>query len=177
MPSHTLKFSRAKPWHTARTDTTLRRSRSLMTKRSKALSLHRKMSVLHAFFVRQRAMAFAILAFALAMKAIVPTGFMIGAEAKVLTIRLCNKSQFSSAAQARQIAIPMNGKPASKHDKADEICPYSALSMASLSNTDLTLLSPALAFILALTFTPGRTACAKRIFYLRPPLRAPPVKI
>ncbi|HIQ17418.1 MAG TPA: hypothetical protein EYH41_05390 [Novosphingobium capsulatum] len=77
-----------------------------------------------------------------------------------------------------KIAIPMKGEPSDstgKQGKGD--CPFSSLSMASMTGADPALLALALAFILALGFAPVRTSHPKRVSYLRPPLRGPPALI
>ncbi|KUR73167.1 hypothetical protein AQZ52_04495 [Novosphingobium fuchskuhlense] len=136
------------------------------------------MSGLRTFLLRYRAMAFALMALALAMKAIVPAGYMVGAESKVLTIRICDDAQLSAAAHnalnARDIAIPMKGEPAGKHSKADGMCPYGALSFAGLAGADPIQLALALLFILATGFAALALPAPRRISYLRPPLRGPP---
>ena len=130
------------------------------------------------FLLRHRAMAIAVMALALAMKAIVPAGYMVGTESKVLTIRICDDTQLSAAAHnalsARDIAIPMKGEPAGKHSKADGTCPYGALSFAGLAGADPILLALALLFILATGFAALALPAPSRIAHLRPPLRGPP---
>lgn len=137
-----------------------------------------EMSVLRRFLLRYRAMAFAVMVLALAMKAIVPAGYMVGAESKVLTIRICDETQLSAAVHnalhARDIAIPMKGEPAGKHSKADGMCPYGALSFAGLAGADPIQLALALLFILATGFAALALPAPRRIAHLRPPLRGPP---
>ena len=133
------------------------------------------MNLVRTFILRQRALTILLVLATLCMKVWVPAGFMIGQDSKVLTVQLCNDGLDHNL--TKQIAIPMNGEPGDsggKHEKADGACPFSALSMASLSGADQALLAVALAFILALAFAPTRTAVPKRVFHLRPPLRGPP---
>ncbi|WP_179506838.1 MULTISPECIES: hypothetical protein [unclassified Sphingomonas] len=136
------------------------------------------MSGLRTFLLRYRAMAFAVMALALAMKAIVPAGYMIGAESKVLTIRICDETQLSAAVQnalsARDIVIPMKGEPAGKHSKGEGMCPYGALSFAGLAGADPIQLALALLFILAAGFAALALPAPRRAAHLRPPLRGPP---
>jgi hypothetical protein len=131
------------------------------------------MQVLRAFFMRHRALAILVVMAALCMKVVVPTGFMIGQNSKVLTVQLCTDGL--GHAVTAKIAIPMKGEPSDstgKQGKGD--CPFSSLSMASMAGADAALLALALAFILALGFTPALTSLLKRVSYLRPPLRGPP---
>ena len=133
------------------------------------------MNLVRTYFLRHRALAILLVMATLCMKVFVPAGFMIGQDSKVLTVQLCNDGLGHSL--TKQIAIPMNGEPSDssgKHGKADGACPFSALSMASLSGADSALLAIALAFILALAFAPTQVAVPKRVFHLRPPLRGPP---
>ncbi len=126
-----------------------------------------------------------VLAFALAMKAFVPVGFMIGTgEGHVLTVEICDGQGHTGLrriAIAGRIAIPE--KPGSgDHDpqpakaaKAAKDCPFTALSGHALSGADPLLLALALAFVLALGFLavpPLRLTPAR---YRRPPLRGPPI--
>lgn len=149
-----------------------------MTYLSRARIRGPKMSGLRTFLLRYRAMAFAVMALALAMKAIVPAGYMIGAESKVLTIRICDETQLSAAVQnalsARDIVIPMKGEPAGKHSKGEGMCPYGALSFAGLAGADPIQLALALLFILAAGFAALALPAPRRAAHLRPPLRGPP---
>lgn len=136
-----------------------------------------KMSVMRTFLLRYRLMAFAVIALALAMKAIVPAGYMVGSESKVLTIRICDETQLSAALQARDIAVPMKGEPAGKHSNAEGMCPYGALSFASLGGADPVQLALALLFILATGFAALVLPAPHRAAHLRPPLRGPPALV
>jgi hypothetical protein len=135
------------------------------------------MNQMRAFLLRYRVMAFAVITMALAMKALVPTGYMIGTDSRVLSIRICDDAQVTAALHAKDIAIPMKGEPAGKHAKGDGACPYSALSFASLGGADPIQLALALLFILAAGFTPLMLPARRRAAHLRPPLRGPPTLI
>ncbi|MGE4305762.1 MAG: hypothetical protein AB7E24_17250 [Novosphingobium sp.] len=131
------------------------------------------MQLLRAFFMRHRALAVLVVMAAICMKVVVPTGFMIGQNSKVLTIQLCHDGLGDTL--TKQIVIPMKGdtnESSGKQGKSE--CPFSALSMASMSGTDPALLAIAFAFILALGFAPARITLPERVFHLRPPLRGPP---
>lgn len=134
------------------------------------------MNRLRAFFMRRRALALLVVMAALCMKIVVPTGFMIGQNSKVLTVQLCTDGL--GHAVTAKIVIPMKGDrgdSSGKQGKAE--CPFASLSMASMSGTDPALLALALAFILALGFAPTQTSHPKRVSYLRPPLRGPPALV
>lgn len=132
------------------------------------------MGAMRNFLLIRHRIAIAVIAIALAMKALVPAGHMIETKGHVLTIAICADAS-SGHVVAKQIVIP--GKPAggqSAPAKASEACPFSALSMAGLSGADPVLLAAALAFIVqlgVLAITLPRVTPARRI---RPPLRAPP---
>ncbi|NLR72071.1 hypothetical protein HGI47_14440 [Novosphingobium sp. ERN07] len=131
------------------------------------------MNRLRTFFMRHRVMAFVLVMASLCMKVVVPSGFMIAQNSKVLTVQICSDGFGHSL--TKQLVIPMKGEPSdssSKQGKGD--CPFSTLSMASVSGADQALLGLALAFILALGFVPVRGALPSPFFYLRPPLRGPP---
>ena len=134
------------------------------------------MNLVRAFFLRHRALAIVLVLATLCMKAIVPTGFMIGQNSKVLTVQICDDAFGNHA--VKQIAIPMkDGSSDSSGKQGKGECPFSSLSMASMSGADPALLALALAFILALGFVPTRTAYPERVFHLRPPLRGPPALV
>lgn len=131
------------------------------------------MQSLRAFLQNHLRFAALLLACALAMKALVPSGYMLGGSARVLTVHLCGDQVGGPAGNA--IAVPLTGK----HDDggkghSDTPCPYSALGHAALSGTDPVQLALALLFIFALGFLPLAAPNPARIAHLRPPLRGPP---
>lgn len=146
-----------------------------MTKSSFAHTGRAKMTPMRTILLRYRIMAFAVIALALAIKALVPAGYMVDSASKVLTIRVCADAQFSST--VRDILVPMKSEPAGKHSKAQDACPYTALSLASLGGADPLQLALALLFILATGFTALALPAPRRFGYLRPPLRGPPALI
>lgn len=136
------------------------------------------MHVLRAFLMRHRALAALIVAAALCIKALVPAGYMVGSNTRVLTVEICADAQGGTMTQ--QIVLPGNGKPANgqgEHGKLDGTCAFSALSFASLSDADPALLALALLFILSLGFNPVTAPRPARIAHLRPPLRGPPALV
>jgi hypothetical protein len=134
------------------------------------------MICVRAFFMRHRTMALLLVMAALCMKIIVPTGFMIGQDSKILTVQLCTDGL--GHAVTAKIAIPMKGEPSDSTGKQGKgECPFASLSIASMTGSDPALLALVLAFILALGFAPTRTTHSKREFYLRPPLRGPPALV
>jgi hypothetical protein len=133
------------------------------------------MRILRIFFLRHRAMAFAVIALAMAMKVMIPAGTMIGGDARALTIQICDG--YADAAHDTALAVVIavkghgdTGKSAPDH----QACPFSALGHAGLTGADPVLLAAALAFILLLGLAAPIFSAPRALFRLRPPLRAPP---
>jgi hypothetical protein len=134
------------------------------------------MLAMRTFLLRHRAVAILVVMAALCMKIVVPTGFMIGQNSKVLTIQLCHDGL--GEAVVKQLVIPMKGDSSDSNGKQGKgECPFASLSMASMTGADPALLAIALAFILTLGFAPVRPARLERVFHIRPPLRGPPALI
>ena len=138
------------------------------------------MQALRALTRRHRLLALLLVVLALAVKAAVPAGYMLGQHGTVLTVEIC--ADASGGTVTRQIVIPQSGAPADAkaehgkagHDTAPATCPYAALGHASLAGADAVLLALALTFILALGLAPAPAPPLRRITFLRPPLRGPP---
>lgn len=135
----------------------------------------RDMGAFRHFLLARRWVALAVIVTALAIKALVPAGFMLETRNHILTVAVCADASGGHSA-ARQIVIPgKSDGQAQVQTKASEGCAFSALSFAALSGADPDLLALALAFILLLgvrAVSVLRVAPARRI---RPPLRAPPL--
>ena len=67
------------------------------------------MNLMRAFFMRHCALACMLVVAALCMKVLVPAGFMIGPNSKVLTVQIC--SDGSGHSITTQLVIPMKGEP------------------------------------------------------------------
>ena len=135
------------------------------------------MHLLRTLAGRNRAFA-ALLALALAMKALVPAGYMALPGAQLLSVSIC--ADASGGAELHQIAIPMKGDPApagGEHGKSAVPCAFSALSMASLGGADAPLLALALAFVLVAGLIAATPPPASAQAHLRPPLRGPPCTV
>jgi hypothetical protein len=135
------------------------------------------MAAFRAFLRDHRALALLLIAAALAMKALVPAGFMVGTQSRTITVEIC--ADTLGAQLSKTIAIPFAGKGdggAGEHGKTDSPCAFGALAMATLGGADAVLLAAGLAFILAVGFAAVRIAPAASPSRLRPPLRAPPVQ-
>ena len=134
------------------------------------------MGHLRIYILERYRLALVLVLIALAMKALVPTGYMLGSNGKVLTIEICGDA--TGGAKAMQIVIPGGGKSSDNkgdHNKAAGTCPWLALSMGAIEGADFALLALALAFILLLGFAPVRAPVLAGQAHIRPPLRGPPV--
>ncbi len=114
----------------------------------------------------------ALVALALVIKALVPTGYMIGTQEKALTILICG--DVSGDHLTKQITIP--GKAEGKA-RTSAACPYASLSFASLDAGLPAFVALAIAFLLLLGFAPVRTPILAGFTHARPPLRGPPALI
>jgi hypothetical protein len=130
-----------------------------------------KMTRLRALLLTHRRLAAAVLALALVLKVLVPTGFMPGTEDGRLTVRIC-----AEPGSALLVSLPL--KPGEHHNdsaSADGACPYAALGHATLGGADPLVLALALAFILLLGFAPAPALRLVRWRHRAPPLRGPPL--
>jgi len=132
------------------------------------------MNTLRAFFLRHRATAFAVIALAMAMKALIPAGYMVGGDARTLTVRICDG--YADAAPAVAIAVKGHGD-AGKTAHDQQACPFSGLGHAGMTGADPILLAMMLAFILLRGVAAPVFAGPRPLPRLRPPLRAPPALI
>lgn len=130
------------------------------------------MQALRALIHRRRLLAVLLVACALALKAAVPAGFMLGQQGKVLTIQIC--ADASGGETTKEIVVPASGKHDETAEKAAQPCPYAGLGHATLAGADALLLALALVFIMALGFMPMPAAPLARRTHVQPPLRGPP---
>ena len=123
-----------------------------------------------------RQLAVWLVAAALAMKLLVPAGYMPMVSAGSITLELC------SGYEPQTMAMAMPGMPGKYghedgHGKAEMPCAFGGLAMPGLAGADPILFIVAIAFIMALGFlvtplpSPGRTT------RLRPPSQGPPTAV
>ena len=118
-----------------------------------------------------------LLALALAVKAVVPAGFMLSAGGdRFLTVTIC--SDASGTPKQMQIALP--GKQDAGGDHSDAAakathCAFSGLGHSALGGADPLLLATALAFILLIGIAPLPALPRRDLPFLRPQLRGPPL--
>jgi hypothetical protein len=120
---------------------------------------------------RPRAAAF-IVALALAMKIVVPGGFMLGEAGSRLTVEICD-GHGGLAISAITIPTRSDGGHDDQGHAAKE-CPYTALTMASLASAGAVFVALAIAFALMLGFAARTPPAVARRAFDTPPLRAPP---
>ena len=122
--------------------------------------------------------ALLLVATALCMKALVPSGYMVSAGSKTITVGLCADGM--GAAKTTTITIPMDPSAPAEPEhkgKSDSSCAFSALSMGAIGATDAALLAVALAFILLLGTAFVPQFFAQSGVRWNPPLRGPPQRI
>jgi hypothetical protein len=113
-----------------------------------------------------------LFALALALKFLLPGGFMTVAQGKTMTIMLCA----SSGPASITIQMPMESDHKPGSDKAaDTHCAFSSLGSPALAAADPVLLEAALLFAFVLALLAPTLPLVRRHPYLRPPLRGPPV--
>ena len=134
------------------------------------------MSSLRAFSHRYAQLTLVLVALALAVKALVPAGYMISSTGeRFLTVTIC--ADASGTPKQMRIAIPDKNEKGGDHSEAgdkSQPCAFSGLGHAALGGADPVLLAAALAFILLVGLAPLRAPPARDIPFLRPPLRGPP---
>ncbi|MBF9150472.1 hypothetical protein [Novosphingobium jiangmenense] len=128
---------------------------------------------LRAFLLHNRRLAVLLVMLALAMKALVPPGYMVGTSSRALTILVCADS--TGARSAVQVTIPQGSKETAAKDHKP--CTFAGHGAAALGGADPIQLALALAFVLALGFLAVEAphlAAARRIL---PPPCGPPHEI
>lgn len=135
------------------------------------------MSLLRALIREHGRLTLALLALALAVKAVVPAGFMLSAGGdRFLTLTIC--SDANGTPKQMQIALP--GKQDTGGDHSDAAakathCAFSGLGHSALGGADPVLLAAALAFILLIGIAPLPALPRRDHPFLRPQLRGPPL--
>lgn len=130
------------------------------------------MEHLRAYLRKRYRLGMLLVVLTLAIKAVVPTGYMLGSQGKALTILVCG--DVSGDHLSKQITIP--GK-SDGQAKTSEACPYASLSFASLDAGLPAFVALAIAFLLLLGFAPARIPVLGGLPHVRPPLRGPPALI
>lgn len=123
------------------------------------------------FLKEHRWLALWLIATALAAKALVPAGYMLGETGgKTLTMVICD----GSGPATMTVDIPMDPDHAKPSDGGKQDCAWSGLGHAMLGGADPVLLLAALAFLLALGFAPAATPVLRPRAFALPPAQGPP---
>lgn len=129
------------------------------------------MPALRALVTRFPAAAVALLVAALAMKALVPAGYM-PAAGTLLSIRVCSIDP--AGRTVRNVPVPAR-EPTAPAKPADP-CAFASLSLAAAAGAPPPLLAAALVFLFLAALRPASPALPASPLRLRPPLRGPPVR-
>lgn len=127
--------------------------------------------MLRRFILSHRFAFGALLALALAMRLVMPAGFMPAMGTGKLRVLVC--TEFGP----QRVAIDIPGAPTKPDDatKADQPCAFAGLGLALLPGADPVQIAAALAFILALGFAEIGLPRLVRVRHAWPPLRGPPL--
>jgi hypothetical protein len=125
----------------------------------------------------QRPLAALIVAAALALKLLVPAGYMVGSEGGRVTVSICSGTGPSTMV----VELPEVGDEAGHGkdhgDGGKEMpCVFSGLSAPALAATDPIQLAALIAFVLAIGLLPSAPPLPTRAAHLRPPSHGPPVR-
>lgn len=126
---------------------------------------------LRALILRHSAAMALLFAVALAMRALVPAGYMVMPASISFSVALCSGVDGEQA----QITIPTDGQSEKKDGAQSPVCSGSLLDHAGMGAVDPLLLAAALVFILALGFAAITQMPPRGPRYLHPPLRGPPL--
>jgi hypothetical protein len=136
---------------------------------------------LRRLLLEHRALAMWLAALALAVRLLVPAGFMVGSVDGRPVLQLC--SGFGPVAVATAAPMPM-AHGGGHHDRdshresdrpaTDMPCPYAGLAQAATTPVDPVLLVLAIAFAMALGVRATRWPALRDRSHLRPPMRGPP---
>lgn len=133
------------------------------------------MHPLRRFFLNNPALAAGLLVLALAMRLLVPAGFMPAVSDGRIVVSMCS----GTGPQTTVITIPGldHGQPGDNdHAKAEPPCAFAGLAAPFLGATDSVLLALAILFVMAAALRPVAWRIDPAHPFLRPPLRGPPAR-
>lgn len=128
---------------------------------------------LRTFLLHNRGLAVLLVVLALAMKALVPAGYMVGTSSRSLTILVC--ADGSGTLSAVKVNLPQD-RDQSAAAKDHKPCTFSGHGAASLGGADPIQLALALAFVLALGFRSLPPRRVKPTRHVLPPSCGPPLR-
>ncbi|MFD1950750.1 DUF2946 family protein [Sphingomonas arantia] len=129
-------------------------------------------SALRSLILAHRHIAVLICMAALALKLIVPAGYMVASQNGRVTITLC--SGVAPAAMPAMHGDMADHEKPGDHGQTEMPCAFTALSAHALGGIDPIVLLAAIAFVMAAALRPVRTPVRAGTPYLRPPQRGPP---
>lgn len=135
------------------------------------------MLTLRHFFLTHRALALVIIALALAMKALVPTGMMVEARGDLtLTMTICSGM---GALETVTIPIEREQSPQDQHQSSSDkqVCGFSVLGHGALGGADAVQLAAGLLFIILIGFAPIAQVRVTSPAYRWPHTRGPPLGV
>ena len=113
----------------------------------------------------------------LALKLLVPTGYMVGQGQGHITISICS----GMISAPVEMSVPLKqggGSPDAEHHGDHAVpCPYGSLAFPALPAADPIQLEHLLIFIFATALAAGVLPAHALPAYLRPPLRGPPLHL
>lgn len=115
---------------------------------------------------------------ALALRLLIPAGYMVSGDHGRIGITLCpgvvdRQPSMMTDMPGMHHATPDRGK-SEDHGKAEMPCAFSGLSAQVLGGVDPVLLATALAVVAATALRVAPRTIVPAVPYLRPPLRGPP---
>lgn len=117
-------------------------------------------------------LAIGLILLAVAVRALVPQGYMPQAQGRVLTVQIC--ADATGIPHWRQITVPARLPSHADGQTHHPACAFAGHAMPLLGAADPVVLAAALVFILRAGFEPAAPALPASSRRLRPPLRAPP---
>lgn len=152
------------------------------------------MIVLRRLLLDHRTLALWLAVAALTVKLLVPAGFMVGVVDGRVSLQICSGFGPVVAAPTMDHAMAGHAMPGpvddaramadhrgeTGHDGTEHAgvgmpCPFAALAHGAVAAADAVVLASAIAFVLALGFAAVVRPAARRVPFLRPPLRGPPI--
>ena len=131
------------------------------------------MTALRALLHRHLIASWALIALALAMKLLVPAGFMPSISASGITVAVC------TGTGPMTVTLEIPGKSGEHKDapaKSDSPCAFAGLNVPALGGADPIQLAIALAAILIAGLLSHPTLHVRQRAFLRPPSRGPPAQ-
>jgi len=142
------------------------------------------MGAVRHFIFGHRMLATLVVAAALAMKLLVPAGFMPELSGGRITLQICSGLASAPMAMAMPAMSAMSShvgddRRQNNHpqNRADAPCAFAGLALAALAAVDPIQLRLAIAFLAAIGMRPAPARRVPGGGYLRPPLRGPPQRI